>query len=101
MGGVPFFPPMMGGAGGGAGAGQPQERERQTWLSEDEEIWGTRVHVGSGVVGRLDEDEAELEELPMDTPSRRPRGADGPRRPRPGRPEREAAATGEEASGSV
>jgi hypothetical protein len=98
-GGVPFFPPMMGGAGGAA-AGQPQERERQTWLSEDEDVWGTRVDVGSGVVGRLDEEEDELEELPMDAPSRRPR-ADGPRRPRPGRPEREAAATAEEASGSA
>jgi len=36
--GLPFLPPLMGGAGG---AGQkPQERERQTWLAEDEDAWG-------------------------------------------------------------
>ncbi|GLY83555.1 hypothetical protein [Actinoallomurus iriomotensis] len=70
-GGVPFFPPMMGGAG--AGGEKPQERERQTWLSEDEEIWGTRVAVGSGVIGRLDEEEFEAEEIPLAGPSRRAR----------------------------
>jgi len=54
--GVPFFPPMMGGAGGMGGPGEkPQERERQTWLSEDEAVWGTHVDAGSGVIGRLDD----------------------------------------------
>jgi hypothetical protein len=92
---------MMGGAGA-AGADRPQERERQTWLSEDEDIWGTRVEVGSGVIGRLGEEELEAEELPMDAPTRRSRGADAPRRPRPGeQQEREAVTTAEEASGSA
>jgi hypothetical protein len=68
-GGVPFFPPMMGGAGAGAGAGEkPQERERQTWLSEDEDVWGTEVDAGSGVIGRFDDiediDEALVASLP-------------------------------------
>ena len=49
---------MMGGAGAGAGE-KPQERERQTWLAEDEAVWGTDVDAGSGVIGRLDEDSAE------------------------------------------
>jgi hypothetical protein len=92
---------MMGGAGA-AGGERPQERERQTWLSEDEEIWGTRAEVGSGVIGRLGEEELEAEDLPMDAPNRRPRRADAPRRPRPGEQrEREAAASAEEASGSA
>ena len=96
-GGVPFFPPMMGGQG--AGGEKPQERERQTWLSEDEEIWGTSVGIGSGVIGRLDEEEQELEEVPLTGPSRR--RTDGPRRPR--RTERavETDETGEETSSSA
>jgi hypothetical protein len=54
--GVPFFPPMMGGAGGAGGGGEkPRERERQTWLSEDEAVWGTHTDAGSGVIGRLDD----------------------------------------------
>ena len=62
-GGVPFFPPMMGGMGGMGGAGErPQERERQTWLAEDESVWGTDVAAGSGVIGRL-EDEDGSEEI--------------------------------------
>lgn len=77
-GGVPFFPPAMGGQGG---AGEkPQERERQTWLSEDEEIWGTHVDVGSGVVGRLEEEEFEDEAALLGL-LRGPRRGDGPRRP--------------------
>jgi hypothetical protein len=60
-GGVPFFPPMMGGQGAGGGD-KPQERERQTWLSEDEKVWGTNVDVGSGVIGRPDEDDFDAEE---------------------------------------
>jgi hypothetical protein len=29
-----------------------QERERTTWLSEDEDVWGTDPAVGPGVIGR-------------------------------------------------
>jgi hypothetical protein len=65
-GGVPFFPPMM---GGGAGAGEkPQERERQTWLSEDEAVWGTEVDASSGVIGRLQDDEGGDDILPASLP---------------------------------
>ncbi len=55
---VPFFPPMAGQGGAGA-AGQQQERERSTWLSEDEEVWGTEPEVGPQVLGRdlLDDDD--------------------------------------------
>jgi hypothetical protein len=50
---VPFFPPMMGGGMGGSGGQQgTQERERTTWLSEDEDVWGTEPSVGPGVLGR-------------------------------------------------
>ena len=97
-GGVPFFPPMMGGQG--AGGEKPQERERQTWLSEDEEIWGTSVSVGSGVIGRLEEEEHETEEVPLSRPSRQ-RRADGPRRPRPAERAAETNEEGEETSGSA
>ncbi|MDN3358984.1 hypothetical protein [Actinomadura sp. DC4] len=80
-GGVPFFPPMMGGAG--AGGEKPQERQRQTWLAEDEEIWGTTVAVGSGVIGRLGEDdEFEAEEMFSAAAVRGRRRTDPPRRPR-------------------
>jgi hypothetical protein len=101
-GGVPFFPPMMGG-GQGAGGEKPQERERQTWLSEDEEIWGTRVDIGSGVIGRMDEEEFEADEILLVGPARRQRRADTPRRPRPSEQEtrQETGASGEESSGSA
>jgi hypothetical protein len=100
-GGVPFFPPMMGG-GAGAGGDKPQERERQTWLSEDEEIWGTRADVGSGVIGRLEEEEFDVEEVPLTGPTRRQQRADTPRRPRKTEPaQRESTETGEGASGTA
>lgn len=54
---MPFMPPMMGGMGGmGAqnGNNNQQERERQTWLSEDEEVWGTDGGAGIGVIGLPD-----------------------------------------------
>ncbi len=38
---------MMGGAGQ-----QQQERERTTWLSEDEDVWGTDPQIGPAVLGR-------------------------------------------------
>ncbi len=94
-GGVPFYPPMMGGGGAGAGGDKPQERERQTWLSEEEEIWGTNVNVGSGVIGRLDQDGLDVEEVPLVGPVRGRARPDTPRRTREATPEREAVA-GEE-----
>lgn len=62
-GGMPFFPPMMGGLGGAPGGGKrEEERERQTWLSEDEEVWGTKAHGGTGVIGRPDTDDTGADE---------------------------------------
>lgn len=56
----PMMPPMMGGAGG---AGNDQkERERQTWLSEDEEVWGANEAAGFSVIGRPDEEDYEFDE---------------------------------------
>ncbi|MFE0699687.1 hypothetical protein [Streptomyces sp. NPDC058872] len=48
----PMMPPMNPGA---AGAGQPnqgKDRQRTTWLTEDEETWGTDTGSVSGVIGR-------------------------------------------------
>jgi hypothetical protein len=82
-GGVPFFPPMMGGGGGmGGGGDKPQERERQTWLSEDEEIWGTRVTLGPGVIGHPDDEDFEAYEVPLTGPVRGRRQDDKRRRRR-------------------
>ncbi|GAB7186959.1 hypothetical protein ATKI12_6790 [Kitasatospora sp. Ki12] len=52
--GGPMMPPMGAGAGAGAGAGGQGEKERQrtTWLSEDEEVWGTDTGGVTGVIGR-------------------------------------------------
>jgi hypothetical protein len=50
---VPFFPPMAGGMGMGMGGQQGnQERERTTWLTEDEEVWGTDPPLAPAVLGR-------------------------------------------------
>ncbi|WP_026422140.1 hypothetical protein [Actinokineospora inagensis] len=52
LGGMPFMPPM---AGGGAGGNREEkERDRETWLSEDEEFWGTESQAGFGVLGHPD-----------------------------------------------
>ncbi|GAA0239551.1 hypothetical protein [Cryptosporangium japonicum] len=59
-GGAPFFPPMMGGMGGmggGLNGNSGRERERQTWLSEDEKVWGTDPKVGPSVIGRVDDED--------------------------------------------
>jgi hypothetical protein len=54
-GGMPFMPPMMGG-GAGAGSGQGErERQRNTWLTEDEEVWGTDPECAPAVIGRQPE----------------------------------------------
>jgi hypothetical protein len=50
--GMPFMPPMggMGGMGGGA---QPEgQGQRNTWLVEDDEVWGTDSEALPGVIGR-------------------------------------------------
>ena len=44
----PMMPPMMPMNGGQGG---DKERERQTWLSEDDKIWGTDSLAGNGVIG--------------------------------------------------
>ncbi|WP_447002025.1 hypothetical protein ACRAKI_19990 [Saccharothrix isguenensis] len=67
-GGMPFMPPMMGGMGGLQGnQQQQQERERQTWLSEDEKVWGTDTGVGLGVIGRPDAEDVEADEVLVPT----------------------------------
>jgi hypothetical protein len=83
-GGVPFFPPMAGGAGG---AGEkPKERERQTWLSEDESVWGTGEEACIAVVGWPGgEQPYEEEPLPPSRPVRPGRRPASPTR-RPGVP---------------
>ncbi|WP_335937615.1 AAWKG family protein [Streptomyces sp. PTD5-9] len=50
--GTPMMPPMGGGAGAMAGNTQSDERERHTWVSEDEEVWGTDEGGVAGVIGR-------------------------------------------------
>ncbi|WP_256790242.1 hypothetical protein [Frankia sp. AvcI1] len=65
-GGMPFMPMGgMGGLGGGQGQ-QPKERQRNTWLTEDEEVWGTDPECAPAVVGRGDS--------PADAESDRPAG---------------------------
>ncbi|GAA3014378.1 hypothetical protein [Actinokineospora diospyrosa] len=62
-GGMPFFPPMMGGMGGMGNRGsEEKERERTTWLSEDEKVWGTDTSVGDGVIGRPNAGDPEMDE---------------------------------------
>jgi hypothetical protein len=48
-GGMPMMPPMMPPMGGNQG--DSKERERQTWLSEDDKVWGTDNTAGNGVIG--------------------------------------------------
>ncbi len=93
MGGMPFMPPM--GGGGMGGGSEKKERERQTWLSEDEKVWGTDVAAGMSVIGRPDDDEDEMdsEEVVL------PLGPVRSRRPAPGRqqpPARTATSEGDE-----
>jgi hypothetical protein len=72
---VPFFPPMAGGGGAGVGQQQQQERERTTWLSEDEDVWGTDPQIGPAVLGRdfLTDDEDVDGYDDFDEPSPQPR----------------------------
>jgi hypothetical protein len=77
--GVPFFPPAAGGAGGGGMGDKPKERERQTWLSEDESIWGIEEDAAMGVIGRPDAAGTDEEEPVVPARPTRP----APRRPAP------------------
>ncbi|WP_051712933.1 hypothetical protein [Spirillospora albida] len=45
MGGMPMAP------GGGQGGGQNEERERNTWLTEDEDVWGADDDTAPPVIG--------------------------------------------------
>jgi len=90
-GGVPFFPPMMGGAGAGGTGEKPQERERQTWLAEDEDVWGTDVEAGSGVIGRVEDVEDVDEPLVAALPGQERIHPAGPRRGSTDEPEQTAA----------
>jgi hypothetical protein len=57
--GMPMMPPMMPPNGGQNGS---KERERQTWLSEDDKVWGTATGVGNGVIGLPQDLATETEE---------------------------------------
>lgn len=71
---VPFSTPMAGGMGMGGGQGQPQERERTTWLSEDEDVWGTDPGSTPSVLGRdFGDDEDELDTYEDAEPASEPR----------------------------
>ena len=50
QGGMPMMPPPMMPPMGG-NQGDSKERERQTWLSEDDKIWGTDSDAGNGIIG--------------------------------------------------
>jgi hypothetical protein len=66
----------MGGLGGGSG--NEKSRERSTWLTEDEDVWGTDPDCAPAVIGRGDDfDTSE----PIDLPAI----PEGPRPARPGR----------------
>jgi hypothetical protein len=45
MGGMPYLPPPMAGRNG------KEERERDTWLQEDEDVWGANPDVGPALLG--------------------------------------------------
>jgi hypothetical protein len=57
-GGMPFMP-MGGMGGGGGGAPQGKERERNTWLTEDEDVWGTDPECAPAVIGRAGTDDGD------------------------------------------
>lgn len=55
-GGTPFLPPMAGGGGGGAPGQQTQtqsgDRARDSWVPEDDDVWGTDEGGAPAVIGR-------------------------------------------------
>jgi hypothetical protein len=69
---MPFMPPMMGNPGGND---KDKERERTTWLTEEEDVWGTNQEVTAAVIGREDTAPATGAQ-----PTRRPAR---PRKPEP------------------
>lgn len=59
--------PMMPGMGNPGGGAQGKERERKTWLTEDEDVWGTDpFDAAPAVIGRSDaDDDFDVTEEPM------------------------------------
>ncbi|MGW0666365.1 AAWKG family protein [Streptomyces sp. NPDC002746] len=54
---TPFLPPVAGGGGGGGAACQPTqtesgERARDSWVPEDDDVWGTDEGGAPAVIGR-------------------------------------------------
>lgn len=65
--GAPMMgPPMggMGGMGGGPGGNNEKSRERSTWLTEDEDVWGTDPDCAPAVVGRGDDLDVDVVDVP-------------------------------------
>ncbi|RKE10667.1 hypothetical protein [Catellatospora citrea] len=88
-GAYPFMPPVGMGGAGAQGAGGGKDRDRNTWLAEDEVIWGTDPDdCGPAVVGRVDAvDDRAHNRLPGQPGGRRSSPPVGPRTTtsRPGR----------------
>ncbi len=64
---APFMPPMMPPIMPPQGGQGNKDRERQTWLSEDEKVWGTSGNAVGGVIGGMNGPEVENEEQPAPT----------------------------------
>jgi hypothetical protein len=60
QGGMPMMPPPM--MPPMSGNGDSKERERQTWLSEDDKVWGTDNDAGIGIIGLPNDDRYEADE---------------------------------------
>lgn len=73
--GMPMMPPM---GGGGMGGGQGKDRERNTWLTEDEDVWGTDPDCAPAVIGRGHSQTNETE--PEFEPEVQPERPGGPAR---------------------
>jgi hypothetical protein len=41
-----------GGGGAGGGGGRSGRGGKKTWVTEDDEVWGTEAETSSGVLGR-------------------------------------------------
>ncbi|WP_405891223.1 AAWKG family protein [Streptomyces sp. NBC_00133] len=50
--GTPFMPPMGGSPGGGGQQTQSSDRDRDSWVAEDEDVWGTDEGGAPAVLGR-------------------------------------------------
>lgn len=90
MGGMPMGMPM--GMGGMGQNDQNKDRERQTWLAEDESVWGTGRGSGIGVIGRVDEDDDAEEFVVLAGPVARVR--------RPAKPDAAVERSAEQQSGA-